>query len=47
MANVSVTRKESILDQIEQLRHRIEQRAYELFRGRDGGVESGGRLAGG
>ena len=37
MATVSVTRKESILDQIDQLRHRIEQRAYELFRGRDGG----------
>jgi len=36
MANVAVTRKESIFDQIEQLRHRIEQRAYELFRGRGG-----------
>jgi HSP20 family protein len=31
-----VTRKDSILDQIEQIRHRIEQRAYELFRQREG-----------
>ena len=36
MASVAVTRKESILDQIEHLRRRIEQRAYELFRGRNG-----------
>jgi HSP20 family molecular chaperone IbpA len=36
MANVSVTRKDSMLDQIEQIRHRIAQRAYELFRQRDG-----------
>jgi HSP20 family protein len=36
MANVAVTRRESLLDQIEQLHHRIERRAYELFRQRDG-----------
>lgn len=36
MASVAVTRKDSIFDQIEQLRHRIEARAYELFRWRDG-----------
>ena len=36
MAKVSVTRKDSLFDQIEQIRHRIEQRAYELFRQRDG-----------
>ena len=36
MANVAVTRKESLLDQIEQIHHRIERRAYELFRQRDG-----------
>jgi HSP20 family protein len=36
VANVPVTRKDSILDQIEQVRHRIAQRAHELFRQRDG-----------
>ena len=36
MANVAVTRRDSILDQIEQMRGRIAARAYELFRQRDG-----------
>ena len=36
MPNVPVTRKDSILDQIAEIRHRIAQRAYELFRQRDG-----------
>jgi HSP20 family protein len=36
VANIPVTRKDSILDQIEQVRHRIAQRAHELFRHRDG-----------
>ena len=36
MANVSITRKDSVVDQLEQIRHRIAQRAYELFRHRDG-----------
>ena len=36
MANVLVTRKDSILDQMEDIRHRIARRAYELFRQRDG-----------
>jgi HSP20 family molecular chaperone IbpA len=36
MAKVAITRKDSILDQIQQIRHRIAQRAYELFRQRDG-----------
>jgi len=36
MANVPVTRKDSIFDQVEQVRHRIAQRAHELFRQRDG-----------
>jgi HSP20 family protein len=35
VAKVSVTRNDSILDQIEQVRHRIAQRAYEMFRQRD------------
>jgi HSP20 family molecular chaperone IbpA len=39
MANVTVTRKTSILDQIEQIRSRVEQRAYELFRRRGGGSD--------
>jgi len=36
MANVPVTRRDSILDQVEQVRHRIAQRAHDLFRQRDG-----------
>ena len=36
MAKVTVTRTDSIPDQVEQIRRRIEQRAYELFRQRDG-----------
>jgi len=36
VANVSVTRQDSLLDQIEQISRRIERRAYELFRLRDG-----------
>ncbi len=39
MSNVSITQKDSIFDQIERIRHRIEQRAYELFRHRDGGTD--------
>ena len=36
MANIAVTPKESIFDQLEQLHRRIANRAYDLFRGRDG-----------
>jgi HSP20 family protein len=36
MANVTVTQKDSILDQLEQVRHRIEKRAHDLFRHREG-----------
>ena len=36
MADVAVNRTHSILDQIDQARRRIERRAYELFRARDG-----------
>lgn len=36
MANVAVTQKTSIADQINQLRERIARRAYELFQTRDG-----------
>jgi HSP20 family protein len=36
MANVSMTRKDSIVDELEQLHQRIARRAYDLFRGRDG-----------
>jgi HSP20 family protein len=37
MANIAVTQKDSIVDQLEQLHQRIARRAYELFLGRDGG----------
>ncbi len=36
MANIVVTQKDSILDQLEQLHQRIARRAYDLFRRRDG-----------
>lgn len=36
MANIAVTQKDSILDQLEQLHQRIARRAYDLFLGRDG-----------
>lgn len=36
MANVPMTRKDSIADQLEQLHQRIARRAYDLFQGRDG-----------
>jgi HSP20 family protein len=36
MANVPMTRKESVVDQLEQVHQRIARRAYDLFRGRDG-----------
>ncbi len=36
MASVSMTRKESIVDQLEQLHQHIARRAYDLFQGRDG-----------
>ena len=36
MANISMTQKDSITDQLEQLHQRIACRAYDLFRGRDG-----------
>lgn len=36
MASVPMTQKDSIVDQLEQLRQRIARRAYDLFRGRDG-----------
>ena len=36
MANVLVTQKDSIVDQLEQLHQRIARRAYDLFRSRDG-----------
>jgi HSP20 family molecular chaperone IbpA len=36
VANVPVTRKDSILDQVEQVRHRIAERAHDLFRQRKG-----------
>jgi HSP20 family protein len=36
MANVSMTQRDSITDQLEQLHQRIARRAYDLFRGRDG-----------
>jgi HSP20 family protein len=42
MASVLMTRKDSIVDQLEQLHQRIARRAYELFRGRDGGGDSFG-----
>ena len=42
MASVLMTRKESIVDQLEQLHQRIARRAYELFRGRDGWGDSFG-----
>jgi len=42
MANVPMTQKNSIVDQIEQLHQRIAQRAYEFFRGRDGWGDSFG-----
>src|SRR6476646_745111 len=36
MANVSLTQKDSIVEQLEQLHQRIAGRAYDLFRSRDG-----------
>lgn len=36
MANVPMTQKDSIVDQLEQLHQRVARRAYDLFRGRDG-----------
>jgi len=36
MANVAMTQRDSIGDQLEQLHQRIARRAYDLFRGRDG-----------
>ena len=36
MANVTITRKDSILDQLGQVRQRIAERAYDLFRRREG-----------
>jgi HSP20 family protein len=36
MANVAVTQKDSIVDELEQLHERIALRAYDLFQGRDG-----------
>ena len=36
MANVPMTQKDSIVDQLEQLHQRIASRAYDLFRSRDG-----------
>ena len=36
MANIAMTRKDSIVDQLEQLHQRIAQRAYDLFQARDG-----------
>jgi HSP20 family protein len=35
MANVSLTQKDSIVEQLEQLHQRIARRAYDLFRSRD------------
>ena len=36
MANVLMTQKDSIVDELEQMHQRIAQRAYDLFLGRDG-----------
>jgi HSP20 family protein len=36
MANVALTQKDSIIDDLEQLHERIALRAYDLFQGRDG-----------
>jgi len=36
MANVSMTRNDSIVEQLEQLHQRIAQRAYDLFQSREG-----------
>jgi HSP20 family protein len=36
MANIVATKKDSIVDQLEQMHERIARRAYDLFRGRDG-----------
>ena len=36
MANIAMTQKDSIVDELEQLHQRIARRAYDLFRGRDG-----------
>ena len=36
MANVPMTQKDSIVDQLEQLHQCIASRAYDLFRGRNG-----------
>lgn len=35
MANIAMTQKESIVDQLEELHQRIARRAHDLFRGRD------------
>lgn len=40
MARVLTTQKNSIADQLERLHQRVERRAYELFRRRDGGGDS-------
>jgi HSP20 family protein len=42
MAYVSITEKDSIADQVEQLHQRIARRAYDLFRGRDGSGDAFG-----
>jgi len=36
MANVPMTQRDSIVDQLEELHQRIARRAYDLFRSRDG-----------
>jgi hypothetical protein len=36
VANVPMTQKDSIVDQLEELNQRIARRAYDLFLGRDG-----------
>ena len=36
MANIVMTQKDSIVDQLEQLHQHIARRAYDLFRGRNG-----------
>lgn len=37
MSNIAVTQRDSVVDQLERVRRRLEQRAYDLFRRRDGG----------
>lgn len=36
MSNIAVTQRDSVVDQLDQVRRRLEQRAYDLFRRRDG-----------